>query len=141
PKNWSPAMVADDHHTSLVLECFCSEGDHIWTMSDEALGRRCTQDLVEKLKFIEERDVEDVLVIRTRDAYPVYDLFYQKKIATIQNELQKYAGLHTVGRGGPFRYNNADHSIEMGLRLARKLLGDKVDHLDVNMDQEYQEEI
>jgi hypothetical protein len=29
----------------------------------------------------------------------------------------------------------------MGLRLARKLLGDEVDHLDVNVDKEYHEEI
>jgi protoporphyrinogen oxidase len=140
PKNWSSAMVADDDHTSLVLECFCTEGDHIWTMSDEAIGRRCIQDLVEKLNFIETREVEDVVVIRTRDAYPVYDLLYQKKISLIQNELLKYIGLHTVGRGGTFRYNNADHSIEMGLRLARKILGDEVDHLDVNREKEYHEE-
>jgi len=140
PKNWSSAMVADDEHTSLVLECFCTEGDHIWTMSDEAIGCRCIQDLAEKLKFIEISEVEDVLVIRTRYAYPVYDLLYQSKISTIQRELQKYIGLHTVGRGGTFRYNNADHSIEMGLKLARKLLGDEVDHLDVNVEQEYHEE-
>jgi hypothetical protein len=70
----------------------------------------------------------------------VYDLLYQKKISLIQNELLKYIGLHTVGRGGTFRYNNADHSIEMGLRLARKILGDEVDHLDVNMEKEYHEE-
>ena len=140
PKNWSSAMVADDDHTSLVLECFCTEGDHIWTMSDEAIGRRCIQDLVEKLNFIEAREVEDVVVIRTRDAYPVYDLLYQKKLSLIQDELRKYVGLHTVGRGGTFRYNNADHSIEMGLRLARKMCGDDVDYLDVNMQKEYHEE-
>jgi protoporphyrinogen oxidase len=140
PKNWSSAMVADDDHTSLVLECFCTEGDHIWTLSDEAIGRRCIRDLVEKLNFIEAHEVEDVVIIRTRDAYPVYDLLYQKKISLIQDELQKYIGLHTVGRGGTFRYNNADHSIEMGLRLARKLLGDEVDHFDVNMEKEYHEE-
>ena len=57
------------------------------------------------------------------------------------DELRKYIGLHTVGRGGTFRYNNADHSIEMGLRLAGKLLGDEVDHLDVNVKKEYHEEI
>jgi protoporphyrinogen oxidase len=141
PKNWSSAMVADDNHTSLVLECFCTEGDHIWAMSDEAIGARCIQDLVEKLNFIKASEVEDLIVIRTRDAYPVYDLLYQKKISLIQDELQRYVGLHTVGRGGTFRYNNADHSIEMGLRLARKLLGDEVDHLDVNVDKEYHEEI
>jgi len=123
PKNWSAAMVADDDHTSLVLECFCSAGDHIWEMSDEAIVQRCVQDLVEKLRFIEKSDVEDMLVIRTKGAYPVYDLEYQKKISIVQTHLQKYAGIHTVGRGGTFRYNNADHSIEMGLLLGRKLLG------------------
>jgi protoporphyrinogen oxidase len=140
PKNWSSAMVADDDHTSLVLECFCTEGDQIWTMTDKAIGERCIQDLIEKLNFIEAREVEDVLVIRTRDAYPVYDLAYQSKISIIQDELRQFIGLHTVGRGGTFRYNNADHSIEMGLRLARKLLGDEVDHLDVNVEKEYHEE-
>jgi protoporphyrinogen oxidase len=109
-------------------------------MSDEAIGFRCIQDLADKLKFIAMEEVEDVLVIRTRDAYPVYDLLYQSKISTIQRELRKYIGLHTVGRGGTFRYNNADHSIEMGLRLARKLLGDEIDHLDVNVEQEYHEQ-
>ena len=107
----------------------------------ELFAHCCIQDLVEKLKFIEVHEVEDVVVIRTRDAYPVYDLLYQKKISLIQDELRKYIGLHTVGRGGTFRYNNADHSIEMGLRLARKLLGDDVDHLDVNVEKEYHEEM
>lgn len=50
-------------------------------------------------------------------------------------------GVHVVGRGGSFRYNNADHSIEMGLLLGRRLLGFNVDLLAVNTEQEYQEEI
>jgi protoporphyrinogen oxidase len=134
-------MIPDDDHTSLVLECFCSAGDHIWTMPDEAIGRRCVQDLVDKLNFIEERDVEDMFVIRTRGAYPVYDLQYHKKLSIIQTHLHARIGLHTVGRGGTFRYNNADHSIEMGLRLARKLLGEEIDHLTVNTEAEYHEEM
>jgi hypothetical protein len=44
-----------------------------------------------------------------------------------------------VGRGGTFRYNNADHSIEMGLMLARRLLGADINPLDVNTEAEYQE--
>jgi protoporphyrinogen oxidase len=139
PKNWSTAMVPDEAHTSLVLECFCSEGDDVWTMSNEAIANRCIQDLV-KLKFIEEHEVKDVHVIRTRDAYPVYDLEYRGKISAVQEYLQKYASLHIVGRGGTFRYNNADHSIEMGLRLAHKLLGKEVDHMLVNTEAEYHEE-
>src|SRR6516165_747688 len=80
------------------------------------------------------------VTLHPRDTYPAYDLLYQKKISLIQGELRKYVGLHTVGRGGTFRYNNADHSIEMGLRLPRKLLGDEVDHWDVNLEKEYHEE-
>ncbi|MHC5064737.1 MAG: hypothetical protein ACYTG5_12275, partial [Planctomycetota bacterium] len=50
-------------------------------------------------------------------------------------------GLHMVGRGGTFRYNNADHSVEMGQLLAKKLLGDDLDHMSVNTKEEYHEEI
>ena len=46
-----------------------------------------------------------------------------------------------VGRGGTFRYNNADHSIEMGLLMGRRLLGDDVDYMAVNTEDEYHEEI
>jgi protoporphyrinogen oxidase len=140
PKNWSRAMVRDANRTSLVLECFCSEGDHIWSMSDADIARRCIADLSDKLHFITNDEVEDMKVIRTKFAYPVYDLEYREKLSLIQSNLQKYTGLYTVGRTGTFRYNNADHSIEMGLLLARKLLGEDVDHMLVNTDDEYHEE-
>lgn len=133
-------MVPRGDHTSLVLECFCSKGDRIWKMSDQELAGLCVQALCEKLKFIEADEVEDVKVIRARFAYPVYDLFYREKLSLIQDNLQDYVGLHTVGRTGTFRYNNADHSIEMGLLLARKLLGNDVDHMLVNTEAEYHEE-
>lgn len=141
PKNWSRAMVPDDEHTSLVLECFCTAGDQVWTMSDDEVARRCVHDLVHKLGFVAEDEVEGWTVIRTRYAYPVYDLQYQGKIDVIRQFLAGHAGVHIVGRGGTFRYNNADHSIEMGLLLGRRILGDDVDPLDVNTEQEYQEVI
>lgn len=141
PKNWSKAMLPDDDHTSLVLECFCTAGDHIWSMSDDEVAQRCVQDLVHKLGFIAESEVEGWTVVRTRYAYPVYDLQYQSKIDVIRAFLAQHSGVHIVGRGGTFRYNNADHSIEMGLLLGRRILGDDVDPLDVNTEQEYQEVI
>ncbi len=141
PKNWSRAMVPDDEHTSLVLECFCTIGDDIWTLSDDQIAQRCVDDLVDKLKFVDRREVEGWNVIRTPHAYPVYDLAYAGKIECIKNWLALRQGVHIVGRGGTFRYNNADHSIEMGLLLGRRLLGENVDHLAVNTEQEYQEEV
>ena len=139
PKNWSPDMVPDDDHTSLVLECFCSLGDEIWSMSDEAIAERCLRDLVDKLKFIDQEDYEGATVIRTRYAYPVYDLDYSRKTALINDFLDGFEGLYISGRGGIFRYNNADHSIEMGLMLGQKLLGYNIDHMAVNTEDDYQE--
>jgi len=139
PKNWSAAMVPDDEHTSVVLECFCTRGDSVWNMTDKEIVQRCLRDLVDKLKFVRDEDFEDAAVVRTTQTYPVYDLQYSKKIATIKGFLEDFEGLHIVGRGGTFRYNNADHSIEMGLLLGRKLLGYDIDHLAVNTEPEYQE--
>jgi len=139
PKNWSPDMVPDDDHTSLVLECFCSYGDDIWNMTDEQVEARCVRDLVDKLNFVKEEDVEGTSIIRTRDTYPVYDLQYADKIATIKEFLKPFEGLHIVGRGGTFRYNNSDHSIEMGLLLGQQLLGYNIDYSAVNTEENYQE--
>ena len=141
PKNWSPAMVPDAEHTSLVLECFCTKGDHIWSMSDDDVARRCVSDLSEKLKFIEPNEVEGWNVVRTTHVYPVYDLEYENKISKVKAFVTLHEGVHIIGRGGTFRYNNADHSIEMGLLLAQKILGYDVDHMEVNTEAEYHEVI
>jgi len=139
PKNWSRAMVPDDEHTSLVLECFCSPGDSIWSMNDDEIGDRCIQDLTNKLGFIKESEVKDFTVVRTAQAYPIYDLQYSKKLGLIKTFLEQFEGLYMVGRGGTFRYNNADHSIEMGLLLGQKLNGHDVNYDGINMNQEYHE--
>ena len=36
-ENWSAAMVPDEGHTSLVLECFCTRGDAFWRLTDEEM--------------------------------------------------------------------------------------------------------
>lgn len=139
PGNWSRDLVPDSEHTSLVMECFCSRDDQLWRQSDEQLIERCVSDLADKLNFVERRHVVDAVVVRTANAYPIYDLEYGEKLERIKASLAAYEGLHMIGRGGTFRYNNADHSIEMGLLLAQKLTGSTVNHMAVNTEQEYQE--
>lgn len=140
PKNWSAAMVPDDEHTSLVLEVFCTAGDEIWTLTDDEVARRCIDDLVDKLNFVKRDEVDNWAVVRTRQAYPVYDLQYGEKTKIVNDFVSQFEGLHIAGRGGSFRYNNSDHSIEMGLMLARKILGYPVDHMAVNTESTYHEE-
>ncbi len=139
PKNWSKAMVPDDEHTSLVLEIFCTDGDEIWKMTDEEITERCTSDLVDTLEFVDRSEVIGADIVRTRQAYPVYDMEYQSKIDTVMEFINSMPGVNVVGRGGSFRYNNADHSIEMGLILGQRLMGANIDHMAVNTEPEYQE--
>ncbi len=141
PKNWSPDMVPGPDYTSVVCECFCSVEEPIWAMSDEQISERVVADLHERLGFIEPSEVVDVCVVRTRYSYPVYDLDYRSKVAKIYDFVHQNEGLHLVGRGGTFRYNNADHSVEMGQLLAKSLLGEEADHMSVNTKEEYHEEI
>lgn len=139
PKNWSRDMVPGPEYTSVVCECFCSKGDDIWKLSDEEISNRVVGDLADKLHFIRREEVLGTYLVRSRYAYPVYDLNYKGKLALIYSAVDKIPGIHIAGRGGTFRYNNSDHSIEMGQLVARKLLGEELDPMAVNLEQEYQE--
>ena len=139
PKNWSGAMVPEAGYTSLVLECFCSRDEPLWRMQDDAIVKRCIEDLDDRLGLLSAHEVTDHAVVRTLNAYPIYDLDYEQKLQAIQGALEEFEGLHCLGRSGTFRYNNSDHSVEMGLLLGRRLCGHAVDHLGVNTEAEYHE--
>ncbi len=139
PRNWSPEM-APDGKTSLVLEFFCDAGDAVWQRSDSELCELGVQELAHKLHFIEPSEVIGSFAVRSRDAYPRYSLGYREAVDTIKAYLRSFRNLAIVGRGGTFRYNNADHAIETGLLAARQILGESVDVDSVNTEQEYLEE-
>jgi len=139
PRNWSSAM-APEGKTSLVLELFCEAGDATWERSDGDLCELVARDLAEKLHFIQPGEVIGGFAVRSRDAYPRYGLGYREAVDTIKGYLRSFPNLSIVGRGGTFRYNNADHSIETGLLAARNILGEAVDVDGVNSEQEYLEE-
>lgn len=139
PRNWSPVM-APEGKTSLVLEVFCDAGDATWRRSDQDLCTTAINDLAEKLHFIAPSEVLDAQAIRSRDAYPRYGLDYRQAVDTVKSYLQSFTNLAIAGRGGTFRYFNADHAIETGLLAARQVLGDSVDVDSVNSEPEYLEE-
>lgn len=139
PKNWS-AEMAPPGKTSLVLEVFCTAGDERWRAPDEEIVAACVDALAHRLGFIRERDVIGAFTVRARQAYPVYALGYAEPLALIKEYLRSFENLEMIGRGGTFRYNNADHSIETGLLAAQNLLGADLDVDSVNADQEYLEE-
>ena len=139
PKNWS-ADMAPPGKTSLVAEIFCTIGDEMWSRSDEALCELTVHHLAESLKFIRRDEVIGAFAFRAPQAYPVYGLDYGQHLKKIKNYIAGIRNLQIIGRGGTFRYNNSDHSIEMGLLAARNLLGGRHRIDAVNEEQEYLEE-
>lgn len=139
PKNWSRDMVPPGK-TSIVAEFFCTIGDEMWSKSDAEICDIAVHHLAETLGFIRKSEVIGAFTFRAPQAYPVYDLDYQANLQLIKDYVAGIKNLQIVGRGGTFRYNNSDHSIEMGLLAARNLLGEHHRIDSVNEEREYLEE-
>jgi protoporphyrinogen oxidase len=139
PKNWSPAMVPSDDYTSLVVEYFSSFGDQIWNMSEEQLVEQTVKHLVDDLHFVDRSEVIGGFIVRAPRAYPVYTIGYDEPLNKIKAFINSFENLQFIGRGGSFRYNNTDHSIETGMLAAKNILGERHDLDQVNADQEYHE--
>lgn len=138
-KNWSPAMVPDQSKTCLGMEYFCSVGDPLWERSDVDLIRLASQEAVALGLGVREGDVEDGMVIRQRKAYPVYDDEYRQHLQVIQDYLETFDNLQTVGRNGMHRYNNQDHSMLTAMLAVRNIFGEEHDLWSVNTERSYHE--
>jgi protoporphyrinogen oxidase len=139
PKNWSPFMVPSDEYTSLVIEYFCSFGDHIWSMTEEQLVEQSIRHLVDDMGFITRDEVIDGFIVRAPRAYPSYVIGYEEPLEKIKNFIDSLENIQIIGRYGTFRYNNTDHSIETGLLAAKNVLGGHFDLDAVNAEKEYHE--
>ena len=105
--NFSLKMVADQNHTGLCLEYFAFVNEPFWHLSEEELVKLGAQEL-EKLKLAKASDVIDGTVVKTAEAYPVYDQNYHKYLSTVLGYLKQFSNLHLMGRNGMHRYNNMD---------------------------------
>ncbi len=139
-KNWSIEMCADPDKTNIGMEYFCSEGDDIWSMSDRELINLAEKELT-GLKISSEGSVEDAVVFRSPNAYPVYNNGYLHQLGIIKEFLNKIENFQTVGRNGLHRYNNQDHSMLTSILAVKNLFGEKNNLWDVNTDRSYYEEV
>jgi protoporphyrinogen oxidase len=139
-KNWSPEMVPDASKTFLGLEYFCSEGDELWSMSDEALSQLGAREL-ETMGLARAADVEGGTVIRQLKTYPVYTGEYKEYLERIRGFLDSISNLQTVGRNGLHMYNNQDHSMLTAMLAVKNLRGEQHDVWSVNVERAYHEEV
>ncbi|MCM8594254.1 NAD(P)/FAD-dependent oxidoreductase [Accumulibacter sp.] len=139
--NWSPAMVRDPATVWLGLEYFCQEGDELWRLTDEEMGRLAIGELA-KIALIDEVDAIDFHVVRVPKAYPAYFGTYER-FDVLRRHADTLGNLFLVGRNGMHRYNNQDHSM-LTARLAVEAIVSGSSSKDaiwqINVDDEYHEE-
>jgi protoporphyrinogen oxidase len=139
-KNWSAAMVPDPGKSCLGMEYFCNEGDDVWQKSRAELIELATQEAIDLNIGVCAGDVKDGTVIRQHKAYPVYDGEYRQHLQVIQDYLETFENLQTVGRNGMHRYNNQDHSMLTAMLAVQNILGESHDLWNVNVERSYHEE-
>jgi protoporphyrinogen oxidase len=140
-KSWSPWMIPEGvDDASIGMEYFCFEGDELWTMDDDALVKMAAEE-IERLHLAKAANVKFGFVARVHKAYPIYDVEYAERVATIRTWLETIGNLTQVGRNGLHRYNNSDHSMLTAMRAVDNIqLGTDHDIWAVNAESVYHEE-
>ena len=118
-KNFAPSS-APAESTALCCEITCRPGDERWGQPPEQLAELARTDLVRAGLLL---PGEGTLLHSTRKAhaYPVYDLQYRERLQCLRDAAHRIPNFLTTGRQGLYRYNNMDHSIAMGRKVARSL--------------------
>lgn len=140
--NFSPYIMEPKKHEIVVgVEYFCSEGDEIWNMKEEALSKMATQELV-KIGCIREADVIDVFYHKEKKAYPSYHGGYYD-LSGLKSFLDTIENLYCIGRNGQHRYNNMDHSMLTAMEAVKHIAAgngnDKTNIWNVNTEMGYHE--
>jgi protoporphyrinogen oxidase len=139
--NWSPYLVKDENTVWIGLEYFCTEGDELWSKSDDEFMKFAIDELA-KVEIIEKEDVLDSTIIRMPKTYPAYFGSYDR-FDVIRDYTDKFENLFLVGRNGMHRYNNQDHSMLTAMVAVENIVANvktKENIWIVNAEQEYHEE-
>jgi protoporphyrinogen oxidase len=119
-KNFSDSS-APGETTVVCCEITCRWDDEHWELTLEEGAKIAERDLV-TVGLLEPGRCRGIDMHKLRYAYPVYDLTYKANLELLRKTAKGVKNLHTTGRQGLFRYNNMDHSIAMGRRVAKTLV-------------------
>ncbi|CAN5133926.1 NAD(P)/FAD-dependent oxidoreductase [soil metagenome] len=137
--NWSSALApAGWGGTFLGFEYFIGPEGELRPSDDEDLTSTVERDLREL--GVADSEVEQVMVVRSRYAYPIRTPAQDQGVAQIRDFLQtNYPTLHPIGRNGMHRYDNQDHAMLSAIHSVARYFGENVDPWQVNTDRGYHE--
>lgn len=137
--NWSKALAPNGFDgTYLGFEYFMGPDDEPRPAMEEDLTTTVERDL--RTLGVDSSQVEHVMVVRSRYAYPIRNAAQDNSVAHIRDYLRaNYPSLHPIGRNGMHRYDNQDHAMLSAMRSVDRYFGKNVDPWQVNTDRRYHE--
>ncbi|WXG44774.1 MAG: FAD-dependent oxidoreductase [Promethearchaeati archaeon SRVP18_Atabeyarchaeia-1] len=118
PSNFSP-KASPEGKSSVMAEITCNYGEEIWRRKDEDLVDATISDL-HKLKIINKEAVCFAKLKRSKYAYVISDLDFQRNMGTVERFARK-TGIDLVGRFSEFRYMNMDACVRRAMDYATSL--------------------
>jgi len=118
--NFSLKMVDDPSHTALSLEYFTFVDEPFWFKSDYELIELGKKEL-ERIGLVKAAAVLDGMVMRTPEAYPIYDERYKEYLGVVLSYLSGFSNLFLMGRNGLHRYNNMDIAMLSAMEAFEKM--------------------
>ena len=107
--------------TMLTFELCCGYGDEFWTASEEKLRAMALED-IRRIGLLDGLKVEKSMITRAKDAYPIYDLPFEKNLDLVLSGLARIKNLFSAGRQGLFLNSDIHDSMESGRAAGRDLL-------------------
>lgn len=116
PRNYS--STPEPHGiTGLCVEIPCWFGDETWNAPQQDMGALVIRDL-ERVGLPVKPLLKTFFVRRLPQAYPVYDLGFERRFRVLDDYLSHIAGLVSLGRQGLCAHDNTHHTLEMAYRAS-----------------------
>ena len=118
PSNYSKS-VAPEGKSTVLAEITYRNGDNTSRLSDGEIITRTINELHKK-QIINKDTVCFARAKRTRFAYVIYDLHYEKNMALIKRFLNR-RGIYLVGRFAEFKYLNMDACVRNAMEFVNAM--------------------
>jgi len=140
-RNWCPTINKNKETTILCMEFWSFDHEELWGYSDNQLSELASKE-IRTLNLIHSASIIlNSSVMRIPKCYPVYETGYMENLQPVIDYLKEFKNLFPIGRYGSFKYNNQDHSILMGILVARQIeTGIDQNLWSINTDSDYQEQ-
>ena len=107
--------------TLITFELCCEYNDSLWKATEDELRELALRDIAH-IDKIDGRKASACIVKRVKDAYPIYDLAFERNLEILLAALSRIDNLYSTGRQGLFLNTDMHDSMKAGLTAARSVL-------------------